>query len=95
MKKTKIELRLASKYNKLSEKFKKTGISKDRAEELSFHFMEIEYSFDGIMKNIDNMLIAKNKEKVLEKLEDIWSEFEVHVVNNHIIPAKKILDKII
>lgn len=95
MKKQKIKLRLASKYPNLNKKFKKAGMSKENTEELTFHLMEIEYSFDSIIENIDNILVARSKKKILDELEHIWSEFEFHVVNNHIIPAKKVLNKVL
>jgi hypothetical protein len=88
-KKSKIDL----KYDKISKKLKKAGMSKDLAGELSFHFMEIEYSFGSIIDNINNICDARSKKKISEELEHIWSEFEIHVVNSHIIPAKNILKK--
>jgi hypothetical protein len=91
MKKQKIGLGLEIKYDKVIKKLKKTGISKNKAEELAFHFMEIEYSFDGFLKNIDNILSYRNKKKILNELKDIWNEFEIHVVSSHIIPVKKII----
>lgn len=93
MKKQKIELGLGSKYMKLCKKLKKAGIPDKKAEDISFHFMEMEYSFEGFLKNIDNMLISRDKKKILEDLDSIWSDLEYHLLDTHMIPVKKILDK--
>lgn len=95
MKTKKIKQEIDSNYNKISKKLKESSLSKDKSEELAFHLLEIRTSFDEIIDNIDNILKAKNKKEILDELDSIQNEFEFHIVNNHIIPAKNILNKVL
>jgi len=81
--------------NRLSKKFKKFGISKKEADELAFHFVEIERFCLGFRESIINILKIKNNEKknIEEELDYILGELETHIIKNHFIPTKKILDK--
>ena len=82
-------------YNKISKKPKESNLLKNKSEELAFHLLEIRTSFDEIIDNIDNILNAKNKKEILDELDHIQNEFEFHIVNNHMIPAKNILNKVL
>jgi hypothetical protein len=81
---------------KFAEKLQEVGISKKQAEDLEVHF----YDFDEFtikFKDNINKIITSNEnenEKAKELLEDLWGELEHHVITNHLIPAKEILNKI-
>ena len=81
------------KDNKFSEKLEEVGISKENSKELFFHFYEIEAFYLGFRTGIKNILKTKNKKKIKEELENIWDDLKNHIIKNHFIPARNLLDK--
>ncbi len=85
------------KFERLAEKLKEAGISEKQADELTFHLLEISYFVNGFelwIKKINRCKKTK-KDKIKDLLEDLWGELENHIINNHLIPAKEVLFKIL
>ncbi len=81
---------------KFANKLIEFGISKKQAEELEFHLFEFDIFINGFKPHINKIIKCKFSQKGEMKnlLEDLWGEFEHHVIPMHLVPAKNILDKI-
>ena len=40
------------------------------------------------------MLKSRDKNEIIEELDSLCGEFSYHIIKNHMIPARKLLDKI-
>jgi len=74
-------------------KLQKSGIEKEQAEELGFHLLEFN-EFIEKFDNIINEIMKVEDDKVRKYLEELWGELETHIIKNHLLPAKKILNDI-
>src|SRR3989338_4728915 len=83
-------------YGEFAKKLEEFNISKKQAGELSHHLLEIDMFVSGFKPHIEKIIKCKKSEKddFKELLEDLWGELEHHIIENHMIPAKKILNKI-
>ncbi len=79
---------------KFAKKLQEFGISKKQAEELEFHLLEFDIFISGFKKHIAKIIRCNEKDKIKDLLEDLWGEFEHHIIPNHLLPAKDILDNI-
>ena len=80
-------------YKNLIKKLIKHGIPKKKAEELTFHFFEIEAFGLGFKADLLSLLKSKKKEELNDALNSIYSELDGHL-ENHLNPTKKILKHI-
>jgi len=81
-------------YDRFIKKFRKFGMSKDRASELAYHFWEIEAFCVGFSYDMKDILKSKNKKEITEVLDSIQDEFSGHIIEHHFLPARKLLKKI-
>ena len=83
-------------FDKFQDKLKEFGIPKKQAEELSHHLLELDIFLNGFQPHINKIMKCKKseKDKFKDLLEELSGEFEFHIVDNHIVPAKEILNKI-
>jgi len=79
--------------DKFVKKLIESGMSKKKAWEINFHLYEIDAFCMGYRANIEGILKSKTKKETDEHLESIWDELENHVIKNHMIPVKKLLEK--
>jgi len=83
-------------FESLAKKLQELGISKKQAGELSFHFLELNAfmeEFKGIVKKIEEYKKSE-KEKTRDLLGKLQGELEYHIIPNHLLPAKRILNEI-
>ena len=83
-------------FEDLSKKLQEFGVPEKQAGELGFHFVEVD-TFALKFREVVNDIVAckeNEKEKVKNLLGDLRDELEHHIVTNHLIPAKKLLDDI-
>ena len=83
-------------WTEFHKRLREFGVSEKEASELGFHLGDLDIFFNGFKPHINKIIKCNktDKAKFKELLEDLWGEFEHHIVQNHIEPAKEILNDI-